>query len=107
MDEAVAQFQKAVEINPNDAEAQYNLGNAFFQKGQLDEAVAQFQKALEIDPNSFATHYNLGGAFFQKGQLDEAITQFREVLRLKPDFSPARDALEKVQAFVREKEGDK
>jgi len=107
LDEAVAQFQKAVEINPNDAEAQYNLGNAFFQKGQLDEAVAQFQKALEIDPNSFATHYNLGGALFQKGQLDEAITQFREVLRLKPDFNPAQDNLAKVQALVRQREGNK
>src|SRR5271165_4851418 len=107
LDEAVAQFQEAVEINPNDAEAQYNLGNAFFQKGQLDEAVAQFQKALEIDPNSFATHYNLGGALFQKGQLDEAITQFREVLRLKPDFNPAQDNLAKVQALVRQREGNK
>jgi len=107
LDEAVAQFQKAVEINPNDAEAQYNLGNALFQKGQLDEAVAQFQKALKIDPNSFATHYNLGGAFFQKGQLDEAITQFQEVLRLKPDFSPAQDNLAKVQALVRQREGNK
>src|SRR5271166_6066450 len=106
LDEAVAQFQKAVEINPNDAEAQYNLGNAFFQKGQLDEAVAQFQKALKIDPNSFATHYNLGGALFQKGQLDKAITQFQEVLRLKPDFSPAQDNLAKVQALVRQREGN-
>ena len=107
LDEAIAQFQKAVEINPNDAEAQYNLGNALFQKGQLDEAVAQFQKALKIDPNSFATHYNLAGALYQKGELDEAITQFQEVLRLKPDFGPARDNLAKVQALVREREGNK
>jgi tetratricopeptide (TPR) repeat protein len=107
LDEAVAQFQKALEINPNDAEAHYNLGNALFQNGQLDEAVAQFRKALEIDPNSFATHYNLGGTLFQKGQLDEAITQFQEVLRLKPDFRPAQDNLAKVQALVRQREGNK
>jgi tetratricopeptide (TPR) repeat protein len=107
LDAALAQFQKAIEINPNDAETHYNLGNALFQKGQLDEAVAQFQKALEIDPNSFATHYNLGGALFQKGQLDDAITQFQEVLRLKPDFSPAQANLAKVQALVREREGNK
>jgi Flp pilus assembly protein TadD len=106
LDEAVGQFQKALEINPNDAEAHYDLGNALFQKGQLEEAVAQFQKALEIDPNSFATHYNLGVALFQKGRLDEAIMQFQEVLRLKPDFSPAQDTLAKVQALVRQREGN-
>jgi protein O-mannosyl-transferase len=105
-DEAVGQFQQAVEINLNDAEAHYDLGNALFQKGQLEEAVGQFQKALEISPNSFATHYNLGVALFQKGELGEAITEFQEVLRLKPDFSPAQDSLAKVQALVRQREGN-
>jgi tetratricopeptide (TPR) repeat protein len=107
LDEAVNQFLKAAEINPNFAEARYNLGNALFQKGQLDEAVDQFQKALAINPNSFETHYNLGVTLVQKGQLDEAITQFQEVLRLKPDFSPAQDDLDKVQALVRQIDGNK
>jgi hypothetical protein len=46
-------------------------------------------------------HYNLGNALFLKGQLAPAITQFQEVLRLKPDFSPAQDYLDKVQALAR------
>src|SRR5208283_3980359 len=49
LDEAVAQFQKALEINPNYAEAYNNLGIALFRKGQLDEAIAHYQKALEIN----------------------------------------------------------
>jgi tetratricopeptide (TPR) repeat protein len=106
LDEAIAQFQKAVEINP-ETEAHYDLGNALLHKERLDEAVDQFLKALEINPNSFQTHYNLGVALAQKGQLDEAITQFQEVLRLKSDFSPAQDALDKVQAFVLQREGNK
>jgi protein O-mannosyl-transferase len=105
-DQAIDQFKKAVDINP-EAEARFNLGNALLQKGRLDEAAEQFLKALEMNPNSFQTHYTFGVALAQKGQLDEAITQFREVLRLKPDFSLAKDALEKVQAFVRQREGNK
>jgi protein O-mannosyl-transferase len=105
LDEAIDQFQKAVEINPNDAEARYNLGNAFLQQERLDEAIDQFKKALEMNSNSFEIHYSLGAALGQKGKLDEAIEQFQEVLRMKPDFRPAQDALEKVQAFVRQREG--
>ena len=46
----MAQFQKALEINPNYAEAHNNLGNALFQKGQVDEAMAQYPKGLENQP---------------------------------------------------------
>ncbi len=106
LDDAIGQFQKAVEINP-EAEARFDLGNALLQKGRLNEATDQFLKALETNPNSFQTHYTLGVALAQKGQLAEAITQFREVLRLKPDFGPAQDALEKVESFMRERDGNK
>jgi tetratricopeptide (TPR) repeat protein len=68
----------------------------------LDDAVAQYQKTLAINSHYPATHYNLGKALVQKGQLDAAIRQFQEVLRLKPDFSPAQDNLDKVQALVRQ-----
>jgi protein O-mannosyl-transferase len=107
LDEAVVQYQKALEIDPNYAEAHNNLGAALFQKGQLDEAVVQYQKALEIDPNFVEAHSNLGAALFQKGQRDEGIAQFQEALRLKPDFSPAQDNLAKAQALVRQREGHK
>jgi protein O-mannosyl-transferase len=104
-DEGVAQFQRALEINPNLAEAHSNLGSIFLQKGRLNEAIAQFQEALENNPGSCPTHYNLGNALWQKGQLEEAITQFQEALRLNPDFGAAQDSLAKVQALVRQREG--
>jgi len=48
VDDAMAQFQKAMELVPNYADNHYNFGVALLQKGQLKEAIAQFQKALEI-----------------------------------------------------------
>jgi tetratricopeptide (TPR) repeat protein len=107
LDEAISQFQKATEINPDYPEAHNNLGNALVQKGQLDDAVAHYQKALEINPNYAQAHYNLGNALVQKGELDSAITQFQEVLRLKPDFSLAQDKLDRAEALVRQREGNK
>jgi tetratricopeptide (TPR) repeat protein len=50
VDEAIVQFQRTLAIDPNNAEACYNLGIAYFQKGQTDEAIVQFQKALALQP---------------------------------------------------------
>ncbi len=84
-DEAIAQFQKALEIQPDYAEARYNLGTVLTQQGQLDEAIAQFQKALEIQPGNASAHKNLGIALFQHGRLDEAIAHFKKSLECRPD----------------------
>ena len=46
VDEAIIQFQKALEIRPNYAEAHNNLGNSFSQKGQMEEAIGRVPKGF-------------------------------------------------------------
>jgi len=89
IDEAIAQLQKAVEINPNYVEAHNNLGDALLQKGQVDEAMGQYQKALEIDPNFADAHNNLGIVLLKKGQVDEAMAQYQKALEIKPNNASA------------------
>jgi len=89
MDEAIVNFQKALEIKPDYAEAHSNLGVALFQKGQVDEAIVQYQEALEIKPNYAKAHSNLGVALSQKGQVDEAIVQYQGALELNPNDADA------------------
>jgi tetratricopeptide (TPR) repeat protein len=50
VNEALEQFQKALEINPDYVDAHSNFSVALFQKGQVDDAVAHYRKALEINP---------------------------------------------------------
>jgi tetratricopeptide (TPR) repeat protein len=88
IDDAIAHFQKALEINPNFATAHNNLGSALGQKGQVDEAMIQFQRAFALDPAYGNAHYNLGYAFFQKGRFDEAIAQYQKALSLEPFTDP-------------------
>ena len=38
-------------LNPYDAEAYYNLGNAYRQQGDLNEAIESYQKAIDLDPD--------------------------------------------------------
>jgi protein O-mannosyl-transferase len=92
-DEALSQFQKAVLLEPDAAEAYDHLGITFFNKGQLDEAIRQFGAALRLDPDYADAHYNLGVLFYQQGRIDEAIRQFQETMRLKPDHAEAHHNL--------------
>jgi len=85
MDEAVKQFQKALEIEPRYALAHNNLGAAFYQLGRMDEAVTHYQQALEIEPRFAQAHNNLGIVLFEKGQVDEAIAHFQKALAVQPN----------------------
>jgi Flp pilus assembly protein TadD len=88
-DEAIAHFQKALEIKPDFAEAHNNLGNLLFQKGRADEAINQYQTALQIKPDYAEAWYNFGNALLQKGNVDEAISHFQRALQIKPDYMEA------------------
>ena len=93
VDEAVAQFQKTLQINPDDAKAYVNLGLALCRKGNVDEGIAQYQKALPIDPDSVEARVNLGNALLQKGEVDAAIAQYQQTLRIDPDYADAYNDL--------------
>jgi tetratricopeptide (TPR) repeat protein len=92
-DEAMVHYQKALEINPDFAEAHNNLGNFLFQKGSVDEAMVHYQKALEINPDYAEAHYNLGYALIQKGSVDEAIAHLQKALQINPDYAEAHNNL--------------
>ncbi|MCE0498945.1 MAG: tetratricopeptide repeat protein [Methylacidiphilales bacterium] len=87
--ETLDQLQRSVEINPDLAEAHYNLGIALSQNGQMDEAMVQFQKTLEIDPTNAYAHNDLGNALLDKGQVDQAMVHYRKAL----DINPAIDGV--------------
>ena len=58
-DEAIAQYAKAIELNPKMVSAYNNIGVELEKKGQIEEAKARYRKALEIDPNNADAKRNL------------------------------------------------
>jgi predicted O-linked N-acetylglucosamine transferase (SPINDLY family) len=93
LDEAVTSFHKALNIQPDYANAHYNLGNALQDLGKLDEAVASFHKALAIKPDYAKADSNLGVALQKLGKLDEAVASYRKAIALKPDYAEAHSNL--------------
>ena len=91
LDDAAAQYEKALRLQPDYAEAHNNLGFVWSQMpGRLDDAIAQFETALRLQPNYAEAHNNLANAWSQApGKLNDAIDQYREALRLKPDLVEA------------------
>ena len=92
IDEAIASYQKALEIKPNDAEAHNNLATLAGRK-QIVEAIAHYRKSLEIKPDYAEAHNNLGMALMDRGQIDEAVTHYQKALEIKPDSAKAHNNL--------------
>lgn len=84
IEQALEEYQRALEENPSSAEIHNNLGLIYEDQGNLDEAVREFREALRIDSNYERAHNNLGVVLYQKGDLDGAVSEYREALRLNP-----------------------
>lgn len=85
---------KAIEANPNDAEAHYRLGVTLASDNKVDAAMAQFRRALELRSAYAEAHYQMGLILTRMGKLADAITSYRKALMIRPDFIEARQQLD-------------
>jgi SAM-dependent methyltransferase len=74
LDEAMAQYQQALALKPDLAEAHNNLGAAFHEQGRLDAAVAQYCRALAFNSDHADAYGNLGKALMEGGHFAQALT---------------------------------
>jgi len=88
---ALENYQKAIQLNPNNATAHHWLGtHPFTASGQRERAVAEIKRALELDPVSLATNAVLGYAYLYQGRAEESAAQLRKVLEMDSSFYFAR-----------------
>jgi len=88
-EKAIAEYNKAIEINPNYASAYYNRGCANAEMGQYSEAVADYDRALELRPNHFLAYYNRGLVYSRIGENEKAITDYNKAIQVDPDDADA------------------
>jgi tetratricopeptide (TPR) repeat protein len=69
---AFASFQRAVEVNPDNAVSQYRLGAEHLRRGNAHDAVIHLQKSFQLDPGNQSTLNSLQLALRQDGQIEEA-----------------------------------
>ena len=93
LEEAFKSFQKAVDLKPDYAEAQYNLGVTIHELGQMDSAIKCYERALAIQHAYPNAHNNLGQILLESGQPDAAMSHFEWAVAYQPEFSEAHNNL--------------
>jgi len=85
--DAEVSYRKAVEKNPRNPQANYNLGNALLMQQKDSSAVTQFAEAAKMESNSMRkamSYHNMGVVLQNKRRYGEAIEAYKEALRCNP-----------------------
>lgn len=99
---AIADYTWAIDLDPKNARAYNNRGEARRHRGDVEGAIADFTRAIEIDPKHANTYYNRGIARRQKGDLEGAIADYTRALELEPKNAQAYNN----RGFARKQQGD-
>ena len=93
IDNAIAEYRRALELVPDYAEAHNNLGNLLKDQKKFDEAILHFESSIKIFPDNPNTHNNLGTVYAMKGEVNKAAVYFAKATRLQPSYIDARQNL--------------
>src|SRR6266852_2442828 len=85
LDEAIKEFKKAIELDPESAHAHDNLATVYSEKKLYREALKEYLTALELEPDSATAHYNLA-CFLATHGSDMAVDEYKEAIELDPDY---------------------
>ncbi len=102
-EQAIEFYREALEIRPNNAKAQFNLGDAYYAKQSYDTAYAEFQKVLDISPDAKLKSdavYNMGNCLLAQGKYYDAFNIYKVALKLNPENENALYNLEYCRAHL-------
>ena len=91
--DAEVNFKKGTENSPDNFEAKFNLGDAYYKQQRYDEAMKSYQSAMvdaknEIDKSKI--YYNVGNSLLKSQKIKESIGAYKEALKLNPDDQQAK-----------------
>ena len=77
---AISNYRKALEIRPNNAKAQFNIGDAYYAKQSYDTAYNEFQKVVEMSPDAKLKSdavYNMGNCLWRRTNITMPLIYIR------------------------------
>lgn len=101
--EAEVSYKKALEVRPNNVNAQFNLGDALFAQQNYDAAFEAFQKVVEMSPDAKLKSdavFNMGNCLLEQGKYYDAFNIYKVSLKLNSDNANALYNLEFCRAHL-------
>jgi adenylate cyclase len=100
-DRAIAEAERAVALDPNNADGYVNLGSALTWAGRAEEGIGLMEKAMRLNPRYPPMYLQgLNFAYRLAGRYEEAIAPAKKLLVLNPNFAPAHLQLASCYAHL-------
>ena len=94
---ALEEYEKAIKIDPNNADAYNALGNLLREQlNDTDRAIKEYCKAITLNPKSHLPYNGLGNATTDKGEYNRAIAAFNKAIEINPNYAHAHNNLSLV-----------
>ena len=84
-EEAIEEYSKAIELDPNDAIHFRSRGNSKYFLSRYEEAIEDYNRAIELDPNDAIQFRSRGLSKHNLGRYEEAIEDYNKAIELKPN----------------------
>lgn len=81
---ALQEFQTAIVLKPNYADAFHNLANTYREISALDKALENYQKAISFNPNLWQSYQNIAAIYFMQGQYAKALENIQKAIQINP-----------------------
>lgn len=109
--EAAEEYEKALDLKPDNVDALSNLGVTYYRLGELDKAIEVYSRAITIAPKDADLYSNLAAAYVQKqgpdggtDNLATALEHYQKAIELAPDLAEAHYGAGAVYALLGRKE---
>jgi Ca-activated chloride channel homolog len=106
-EQAEIQYRKALEADPNNTTAMFNLANALHKQGKHEEAIrlnGTLGKSAKDNATKSAAYYNQGVSYSKLNNLEASIESYKNALRQNPGDQQARENLEKALLQLKKKQ---
>jgi len=84
-DKAIEATNKLIELDPNDADAVYNLGYMYIKLDKHSEAIEPFKRAIEIRPDFKYAYSNLGFCYTKLKRYKDSIEVYKKLVEVDPE----------------------